>query len=89
VEVRTVKPKLNIDSFPITQARLACRPKSGHVLVASLNSIWCLKSTSVTSQMDLFVRKNHFELALGLSVSNLQIFVRYTACSNIYTGTSK
>ncbi len=67
IEIRTYKPKLKIDVFPITQARLACCPKSGFIFVASNDSLWCLKSTPVVTQMDLFVKQKHFELALGLA----------------------
>ncbi|ODM93368.1 Vam6/Vps39-like protein [Orchesella cincta] len=67
IEVRTIRPKLKIDSFPINQAKLAFRTKSGRVFISSSNSIWCLKSTPIDTQMDLFVKQKHFELALGLS----------------------
>lgn len=69
VEVRTIRPKLKIDSFPISQPKLAFRTKSGRVFISSSNSIWCLKSTPIDTQMDLFVKQKHFELALSLSVS--------------------
>lgn len=68
VEVRTIRPKLKIDAFSINQAKLAFRTKSGRVFIASSNSIWCLKSTPIDVQMDLFVKQKHFELALSLSV---------------------
>lgn len=67
MEVRTYKPKLKIDLFNIAQAKLACSPKSGFIYVASHDSLWALKSTPVVAQMDLFVKQNHFELALGLA----------------------
>jgi hypothetical protein len=69
VEIRTITPKIQIDSFDLPGAKLLTRTKRGHIYVASSNSIWCLKSTPVEAQIESFLKQEQFELALSLAVS--------------------
>ncbi|CAG7719932.1 unnamed protein product [Allacma fusca] len=69
VEIQTITPKLKIDSFqlPTTTAKLMTCSNRGTVYIASVDNVWCLKSTPVDTQIDAFLKQQQFELALSLA----------------------
>ena len=77
IEVRTLSPKVQIDSFQLPGAKIISRTKGGHIYAASNNSIWCLKSTPIETQIESLIKHKQFELALSLAVSS----TRSVTCS--------
>ncbi|CAH1791977.1 unnamed protein product [Owenia fusiformis] len=66
IEIRTVEPRLFIQSIEVNQPKFICHG-SNHVYVASTNHVWRLASTPITSQIKQLLQNKEFELALHLA----------------------
>lgn len=69
IEIRTLTPKVQIDSFHLNGVKIISRTRKGHIYAASNNCIWCLKSTPIETQIESLTKHKQFELALSLAVS--------------------
>ncbi|KAK7506799.1 hypothetical protein BaRGS_00001650, partial [Batillaria attramentaria] len=66
VEVRTIDPKLMIQSLQLPKARLICQG-SGVMYVASQSNLWRLQPVPASQQIRDLLQNKQFELALKLA----------------------
>ncbi|XP_064621475.1 vam6/Vps39-like protein [Lineus longissimus] len=68
VEVRTIDPRLLIQSIELNRPKFICQcRRSGHLYVASGNFVWRLASKPITAQIKQLLESKEFELALKLA----------------------
>lgn len=66
VEIRTIDPRLLIQSIELMKPRLICQC-SGQVYIASTNHVWRLAPVPITTQIKDLLQNKEFELALQLA----------------------
>jgi len=66
IEVRTIQPKLHIQTLPIEKTRIIAQSKRGQVYIASTSNVWCLVAVPVAQQIPHILEAKNFELALML-----------------------
>lgn len=67
IEVRSIEPRILIQSSEILKPKLICCGSQQQIYVASSTSIWRLSSIPVTTQIKQLLAKKEFELSLHLA----------------------
>ncbi|XP_037087090.1 vam6/Vps39-like protein [Pollicipes pollicipes] len=67
VEVRSIEPRLHIQTIPWPAPRFVTRNAAGQIIVASSSHLWLLKAVAVDVQVNSLVQEKQFQLALELA----------------------
>lgn len=55
----------------LNKARLLIRAKKGLLFAASSDQLWCIEMVDISKQTNILLQQKKFQLALQLTVSNL------------------
>jgi hypothetical protein len=84
IEIRTVEPRLFVQSVTVPKPRLVVRCHQGLVYVASVGHVWCLQAVPLARQIRVLLEDKQFQLALKLTVCIIIMIRLYLRCQIHY-----